>query len=215
MQKMSSQDVFMALRDKIVKGDIVPGEKLSEASLAKEFGISRTPIREALKRLESRKLLTYEQNKGMVVPTLDSQSVSELFVIREMMESKAASLAAKYATEEEIGILRDLVDEDWLRLDEPAVLAKTNKLFHRTINQIAHNNYLIDLSSMLDESLSLLGKTTLLDKTRAEKTLRQHQLIVEAIEARDYVKAAAAAKDHVKSAYRARLRVTLDSEMFK
>jgi len=215
MQKMSSQDVYLALRDKIIKGEIVPGEKLSETSLTKEFGISRTPIREALKRLESRKLLTYEQNKGMVVPTLDSQSVSELFVIREMMESKAASLAAKYATDEEIGILRDLVDEDWLRLEEPMVLAKTNKLFHRTINQIAHNNYLIDLSSLLDESLSLLGKSTLLDKARAEKTLKQHQAIVEAIEQRDYKKAEAVAKDHVKSAYRARLRVTLDSEMFK
>jgi len=215
MQKMSSQDVYLVLRDRIVQGEIVSGEKLSETGLAKEFGISRTPIREALKKLESRRLLSYEQNKGMVVPTLDSQSVSELFVIREMMESTAASLAAKYATDEEIGILKDLVNEDWLRMDEPIVLAKTNKLFHRTINQIAHNNYLIDLSSVLDESLSLLGKTTLLDKTRAEKTLKQHQEIVEAIEKRDYKKAEEAAKAHVKSAYRARLRVTLDSEMFK
>jgi len=215
MQKMSSQDVYQALRNKIVNGEIASGEKLSEINLAKEFGVSRTPIREALKRLESRKLLTYEQNKGMVVPTLDSQSVSELFVIREMMESTAASLAAKYATEEEIGILKDLVDEDWLRLDEPIVLAKTNKLFHRTINQIAHNNYLIDLSSVLDESLSLLGKTTLLNKDRAEKTLKQHQKIVEAIEKRDFKQAEVEARAHVKSAYRARLRVILDSEMFK
>jgi len=215
MQKMSSQDVYLVLRDRIVQGEIVSGEKLSETSLAKEFGISRTPIREALKKLESRRLLSYEQNKGMVVPTLDSQSVSELFVIREMMESTAASLAAKYATDEEIGILKDLVNEDWLRMDEPAVLAKTNKLFHRTINQIAHNNYLIDLSSVLDESLSLLGKTTLLDKNRAEKTLKQHQAIVESIEKRDYKQAEEKAREHVKSAYRARLRVILDSEMFK
>lgn len=215
MQKMSSQDVYLVLRDRIVKGEIVSGEKLSESNLAKEFGISRTPIREALKKLESRRLLSYEQNKGMVVPTLDSQSVSELFVMREMMESTAASLAAKYATDEEIGILKDLVNEDWLRIGEPTVLAKTNKLFHRTINQIAHNNFLIDLSSILDESLSLLGKTTLLDKDRAEKTLHQHQEIVEAIEKRDHKKAEETAREHVKSAYRARLRVILDSEMFK
>ncbi len=138
---MSSNDVYLALRDKIIHGDIIPGESVKEIELANEFGISRTPIREALKKLESRGLLSYEKNKGMIVPVLDNQSIAELFVIREMLEGTAAALAAKYATDEEIYILKDMINDDAKRLDNPAMLAKTNKLFHHTINQLAHNTY--------------------------------------------------------------------------
>ena len=90
IKKMSSNDVYLALRDKIIHGDIIPGESVKEIELANEFGISRTPIREALKKLESRGLLSYEKNKGMIVPVLDNQSIAELFVIREMLEGTAA-----------------------------------------------------------------------------------------------------------------------------
>ncbi len=215
IKKLSSHDVYLALREKIIHGDILPGESVKEIELANEFGISRTPIREALKKLESRGLLSYEKNKGMIVPVLGNQAIAELFVIREMLEGTAAFLAAKYATDEEICILKDMITDDATRLDNPAMLAKTNKLFHHTINQIAHNSYLIEFYSLLDESMSLLGKTTLIDPQRVEKTLAQHQSIVDAIEKRDSELAKTRAKDHAKSAYRARLRVLLDIEMHK
>ena len=215
MKKMSSNDVYLALRDKIIHGEILPGESVKEAELATEFSISRTPIREALKKLESRGLLSYEKNKGMIVPIFDNQAIAELFVIREMLEGTAAFLAAKYATDEEISILKDMVNDDTQRLDDPVMLAKTNKLFHHTINHIAHNTYLNEFYSLLDESMSLLGKTTLVNPKRVEKTLAQHQDIVNAIEKRDAELAKICAKEHVKSAYRARLRKMLDAEMNK
>lgn len=215
VKKMSSHDVYLALRDKIIHSDIIPGESVKEVELATEFGISRTPIREALKKLESRGLLSYEKNRGMIVPVLDNQSIAELFVIREMLEGTAAALAAKYATDEEICILKDMIIDDTNRLDNPSMLARTNKLFHHTINQIAHNSYLIQFYSLLDESMSLLGKTTLSDPQRVEKTLAQHRSIVDAIEKRNPELAKTCAKEHAKSAYRARLRVLLDIEMHK
>lgn len=214
-KKMSSHDVFLAIRNKIIHGDILPGESVKEVELAAEFGISRTPIREALKKLESRGLLSYEKNRGMIVPVLDNKSIAELFVIREMLEGTAAALAAKYATDEEICILKDMITDDTNREYDPLMLARTNKLFHHTINQIAHNSYLIEFYSLLDESMSLLGKTTLSDPLRVDKTLAQHQCIVDAIEKRDSELAKQCAKEHAKSAYRARLRVLLDIEMNK
>ena len=156
MKKITSQDIFLALREKIIHGEIAPGESVKELDLVKEFGISRTPIREALKKLESRGLLSYEKNKGMIVPILDNQAIAELFVIREMLEGTAAGLAAKYATDEEISVLKDMVEEDMHRINDPVMLSKTNKLFHDTINHIAHNSYLLDFYSLLNESMSLL-----------------------------------------------------------
>lgn len=215
MKKITSQDIFLALREKIMHGEIAPGESVKELDLVKEFGISRTPIREALKKLESRGLLSYEKNKGMIVPILDNQAIAELFVIREMLEGTAAGLAAKYATDEEISVLKDMVEEDMHRINEPVMLSKTNKLFHDTINHIAHNSYLLDFYSLLNESMSLLGKSSLSNPSRAEKTLRQHYDIVQAIEKRNSELAKTLAKEHVKSAYRARLRILLNHEREK
>ncbi len=215
MKKMTSQEIFVAIRDKIIQGEIPPGESVKELDLAKEFNISRTPIREVLKKLESRGLLSYEKNKGMIVPILDNQSIAELFVIREVLEGTAAALAAKYATDEEISVLKDMVEEDLKRMEDPTMLARTNKLFHDTINHIAHNSYLLKFYSLLNESMSLLGKTSLSNPTRAQKTLKQHHKIVEAIEKRDPELAKSLAKEHVKSAYRARLRILLDREIQK
>ncbi len=215
MKKMTSQDLFNAIRDKIIHGEIPPGESVKELDLVREFNVSRTPIREVLKKLETRGLLSYEKNKGMVVPILENQAIAELFVIREMLEGTAAALAAKYATDEEISILKDMVEEDMTRVDDAAMLARTNKLFHDTINHIAHNSYLLKFYSLLNESMLLLGKTSLTNPTRAQKTIKQHQEIVEAIEKRDADLAKTLAKEHVKSAYRARLRILLDREIQK
>lgn len=212
MKKVTSHEIFLSLREKIIHGEIAPGESVKELDLVKEFGISRTPIREALKKLESRGLLSYEKNKGMIVPILDNQAIAELFVIREMLEGTAAGLAAKYATDEEISVLKDMVEEDMQRMNDAVTLSKTNKLFHDTINHIAHNSYLLEFYSLLNESMSLLGKTSLSNPNRAEKTLKQHYDIVQAIEKRDSELAKNLAKEHVKSAYRARLRIMLDHE---
>lgn len=94
----------------------------------------------------------------MVVPILENQAIAELFVIREMLEGTVAALAAKYATDEEISILKDMVEEDMTRVDDANMLARTNKLFHDTINHIAHNSYLLKFYSLLNESMLLLGK---------------------------------------------------------
>lgn len=212
MKKLSSGDVYEIIRLKITQGEIRPGESLKENDLANEFGISRTPIREALKKLESRGLLSHEKNKGVVVTMLDSKAIAELFVMREVLEGTAAALAAKYATAEEISILKDMVLEDKSKLKDPVALSKSNKLFHRTLNQLARNHYLLEFFSLLNESMSLLGKTSLSDPSRAEKTLQQHQKIVDAIAKRDEEGARAAAIEHVKSAYRARLRIMIDIE---
>ena len=198
-------DIFEALQNEILEGSLQPGDRLKEADLAERFGLSRTPIREALRRLETRGLLVHEPYRGMVVAQLEPSAIGELYVMREVLDSAAARLAAQHATDTEIAAMETQIARDKTILDNPTKLAASNRAFHIAIYRAAHNRFLVKSSDALTEALALLGPTTLSAKGRGKQSIAEHEAIVAAIKARDGAAAAEAARLHIRAAFEVRL----------
>ena len=203
--KSSRPDIFEALQAEILAGAIRPGDRLKEAELAERFGLSRTPVREALRRLETRGLLVHEPHKGMVVAELEASATGELYVMREILDGAAAALAAQHATETEISAMEDQIARDRTIEHRPDHLAASNRAFHAAIYRAAHNRFLVKSSDALAEALALLGPTTLTAEGRAHQSLNEHAEIVAAIKHRDATAASSAARHHIRNAFKTRL----------
>jgi DNA-binding GntR family transcriptional regulator len=209
---LRSEQTYNALRDAIQTGKLKPGTRLREVELAEWLGMSRTPVREALNRLESDGLIMNEPHRGMIVTELDRRMIGELYVMRQVLEGTAAALAARHASDEEIAALREIANRDKEIGDDPKRLAANNRLFHDTLYQSAHNRYLLKTLNTLRESMALLGDTTLALPGRSKTALEEHQTIIAAIERHDPVAAEEATVAHIKEAYRSRLRLLFDAE---
>lgn len=208
-----SLQAYDAVRRSIHEGELKPGTRLREAELAEILGFSRTPIREALSRLESEGLITNDGAKGLIVTQLDYQMVDELYAMRKILEGTAAKLAAQKATDTEISILERIVDQDESFVEDPVKLAANNKIFHEMLYQCAHNRYLLKMANSLQETMSLLGRTTLADISRAKESNREHLALISAIKNRDALLAQKIAQDHLQGAYQARINIYVEEKM--
>src|SRR5712691_8840468 len=127
----------------VVQGDYEPGDRILEDEIAGQFSISRTPVREALRRLEDEGILVHEPHRGMTVAKLDFQMVQELYSVRDLLEGAAAARAARYATDADMALLEDLVEREPLAAKSSATMAAHNAQFHQAIYAAAHNRVLI------------------------------------------------------------------------
>ncbi len=202
---------YARLRDAIASGELRPGARLREEDLAKHMQMSRTPLREAVRRLEAEGFFTRE-SRSLVVASLDHQAVSELYAMREVLEGTAAAFAARHAAEVEIEALRDLHTLEAGLLAQPQDLARHNERFHSALYGAAHNRYLLKTLNALRDARALLGPSTLLDPVRAAQAHAEHEALVAAVERRDPVAADAAARSHIRSAQRERLRRLVTGE---
>jgi DNA-binding GntR family transcriptional regulator len=200
-------DLTSRLLDAIDAGEMPPGMRLVEADLAARFGVSRTPVREALNRLESQGLVTRDPKRGMVVSTLDYDQLGELYALRGVTEGFAARMAARHAAPAEIALLQEMVDDDRARVDDPSALSHANKLFHQQLHRASHNRYLVEMLGAMRRSLSLLSRTSLAWPGRGPQSVAEHADIVAAIARRDEDAAEAAARQHIENALGARLRL--------
>ncbi len=198
-------DIFEALQGEILDGRLQPGDRVKEAEVAERFGLSRTPVREALRRLETRGLLVHAPHKGMVVARLETSAVAELYVMREILDGAAARLAAQHATETEIAAMEKQIARDRKLLGDPKALAAANRAFHSAVFRAAHNRFLVKASDALAEALALLGPTTLSAKGRGKQSVSEHQTIVSAIKSRNPNAAEDAARRHIRAAFEVRL----------
>lgn len=199
-------DLHAALLEAIDRGDYAPGARLIETELADRFGVSRTPVREALNRLESEGLAARDQRRGLTVAALDRDQLGELYDLREVLEGFAARLAARRASPAEIEVLREMVAADGAIADDPPALAQSNRRFHRQIHHASHNRYLNRMLETMRRSLALLSGTTLASPGRGRQSIAEHDAIVAAVEARDEAAAESAARSHIVNAYKTRLR---------
>lgn len=206
MKARTGSDIYAKLLTAIEEGALRPGTRLREAELAQIFGVSRTPIREALKRLEAQGLAVHEPNRGMVIPVLGHEEINELYLVRQVLEGAVARFAAQHANDAEIEILRGMIAADRRRLDDAETLAKSNREFHRRLTLASHNRYLIQQIAHLRQAILLLAGTTLIDPERRKSAIEEHARIVEAIAARDGDAAEKAARHHIAQAHAARLR---------
>lgn len=206
-QKTPTQkDAYSMVLDAIDMGVYKPGDRLVESDLAEKLGMSRTPIREALQRLETQSLLARD-GRSLIVASLDHNQMAELYVVRAELEGLAARLAAKHATDEEIRVLRDMVEQDAALLDDPTALARANRRFHKQIHLASHNRYLVQQLDLVHRSMALMATTSLAAEGRGEKALEEHDAIVRAIEARDGGAAYDALKSHISVAFVTRLKL--------
>ncbi len=200
-----NKDAYELVLEAIDSGTYQPGDRLVESELAERFGVSRTPVREALQRLETQAILVRD-GRSMVVASLDHDQLGELYAVRAQLEGLAAQLAAQHAAPEEIRILQEMVAEDEAVVDDPAALARANRRFHRQIHLASHNRYLIRQLESVHRTMALLTTSSLSAKGRGADAVAEHRAIVEAIAKRDMAAADAALRDHISMAYETRLK---------
>lgn len=197
-------DAYTLILEAIDRGDIAPGQRLVETDLAERLGVSRTPIREALQRLEAQSVVERD-GRSLRVATLDHDQLGELYEVRGVVEGLAARLAARHAAPEEIAVLRAMVEADSALIHDPTALALANRRFHRQLHRASHNRYLNQMLQSMRRSMVLLSSTTLAGPGRSAQSIAEHDKIVGAIENRDEAAAQAAAEMHISNAYRTRL----------
>jgi len=204
--KPATKDAYGLILEAIDAGLYQPGDRMVESELADRFGVSRTPIREALQRLETQSLLSRD-GRSLIVASLDHNQLAELYAVRAELEGLAARLAAQHAAPEEVRVLREMIDEDRAKIGDPAALARTNRRFHKQVHLASHNRYLVQQLDLVHRTMALLATTSLAVEGRSETAIAEHAAIVAAIEARDGDAAAAALRAHISSAYETRLRL--------
>ncbi|OSP56664.1 GntR family transcriptional regulator [Pseudoruegeria sp. SK021] len=205
VMRSTQKDAYDLILGAIDVGVYRPGNRLVESELAERFGVSRTPIREALQRLETQSLLVRD-GRSLIVAALDHNQMAELYVVRSELEGLAARLAAQHATAEEIRVLRDMVVADHKRVGNPAALSRSNRRFHKQIHLASHNRYLVQQLDLVHRTMALMASTSLAVTGRDEVSLVEHSAIVSAFEARDAMAAEAALKAHISQAFETRLK---------
>lgn len=185
------------LREAILGGRLVPGERISEPGLAESLGISRTPVREALQRLSQEGLVELVPAKGARVRVLSREEVREVYEVRALLEAEAARLAAQHATPDELSRLAGLLEAlDRIPRDQYPEQMQVDFEFHTRLVEAAHHRTLARIYGDLRSSLALVRafQQTL---SQHPKTREQHQKILHALFRRDPSEAARAAQEHV------------------
>jgi DNA-binding GntR family transcriptional regulator len=202
---LQGESAYRRLLEDIRAGALKPGARLTETELAERLAISRTPVREALRRLEADGLVTHEPRVGAMVRALDHAEVMELYEMRSVIEGAAARLAARAASPVEIDALEALNVRMATATDAQA-RAEANRAFHLTLIDAARNRYLVRAAAAVHKPLLILGPTTLDEDGRAEAAVAEHADILAALTARDGAAAEAAMRRHMDAAHRVRLR---------
>jgi len=204
------KDAYERLREEIVEGRLDPGAPLVEAVIAARFHVSRTPVREALRRLEQDGLVE-RGDRGMMVRARSPEEILEIYGVRVLLEGLAAKLAAESATPFDLASLderqREMVGIGTGPSDAKA-MAVSNRRFHEALWTASHNRTLFDLLVRLNSHLSRYPTTTLSHPGRWERVLAEHEEIVEAIRVRDSDRAAKLAEAHMAAARDIRLRIS-------
>lgn len=201
--------VYESLRDAIVNQVLKPGERLMETDLADEMGVSRTPVREAIRRLELENYVVMIPRKGAYVAGLSIKDINDVFEIRGALESLAAGLAAQRATEEDIKEMESYLALEATHFDKSDLIKmiEEDTKFHETIFNASRNSRLLGIVKELREQVQRFRTTTLAVPGRMKFALDEHRAIVEAITNRDIEGAQKAARDHIESAEAALLEV--------
>lgn len=195
--------ILAAIRD----GTLTPGARIREAQMAEWLEMSRTPVRQAIQRLESEGLLTVEPRAGLVVTPVDADYVAELYFMREILEGTAARLAAESASRADLQVLQEFAQAELDASRDAQTAVENNRRFHTLIYRSAKNRFLLKSLRALHDSLALLGKSTLFNEARARQAVQEHAKIVEAIVARQPEAAEALMRQHIHSAYQERLKL--------
>ncbi len=200
------QKTYVELKNLILTGSLRPSERVAESRLAELLGVSRTPLREALMKLEKEGLVVGRRNVGYSVADVDLAAVCDMLVVREALDARAAEIACVTATQADLERVRDIINEMTI-LNEPktpeppdaARQLELGLLIHKVIAQITRNEALIRITDQIYDQLQLALLLEVIWIDREDSGLDQHRAIADALFARDPVAAAHAARVHVQS----------------
>src|SRR6202453_4628681 len=194
---VSKTDLVAALiRELVITGELAAGEQLRQRDLAQRFGVSQTPVREAMRRLESEGLVVCDTHRGFTVAAPELGPVEENFQIRAALESLGASLAARKVDAAGLARLRDLTDQTRALPDRDPSYAELHREFHFTVYEYARSPLLLSLMRLLWASLHGGPRVS---RTHAESA-RQHDEILAALADADASAASARTYEHIMGA---------------
>lgn len=198
----SSERVYRQLRQMILSGELPPGTRLVEIHLGEQFGVSRTPVREALKRLTAEKLVLGDPVRGLVVHAPEPHEVSEVYSVREALEALAVRLAAQRITDDELRQLRVILQSmrDAVAKERIDLIVSANIAFHDVIYRAAGNDTLFRLAKDLSDFVRRFSSEAFAHSDRASTVVEEHEGVLEALEAHDPERAAAASSSHLQAA---------------
>ncbi len=197
------EEVAELLRQRIFRRELEPGSWIDELKLADEYGISRTPLREALKVLAAEGLVTMKVRRGAYVTEVSEQDLADVYHLLSLLESDAAGVVAERATEAQRAELKALHAE----LEAAAAPGKVdrehffavNERFHMRLLAIANNKWRDQMVADLRKVMKLNRHNSLLKAGRIAESLAEHRAVMAAIEARDPTAAAARMREHFKN----------------
>lgn len=202
LNEVKKNSVYDYLFNAIRSGDIKPGQTLTERGLAEKIGVSRTPVREAIRKLEEQGIVTHEPHKGVKVITLSEEKVAQLYDVRELLEGLAVRRLAERQTPQIIEELSGFIE----RAEKEAVennvreLAEINSEFHLALARLSGNVYLETIMNMLQTQISLMMSASLSTSGRPLQNIEEHKGLIDAIRSGDGEFAESIAKHHVRKA---------------
>ena len=196
-----AEQIFEQLERDILSGTYPRGEVLTETKLSEKLGVSRTPIREALRRLDQEHIIKMT-TKGAYVLGITKQDIDDIYEIRSRIEGLAAKLAAERATEEDIAELKNTVElQEFYTLKQDADNIKNmDSEFHRLMYQMSGSTPLYDTLEPLHKRIIKYRKASISSQTRAQESMQEHKAIYEAIAAHDGELAEKLVNEHVRNA---------------
>ncbi len=206
--------VLETLKEAIVNGKLKPGERLMEQQMAEELGVSRTPIREAIRKLELEGFVIMIPRKGAYVSDISLKDIAQVFEVRAAMESLAAGLAAQRITDEQIEQLERKLAEvkKAANSSDLDLIIKVDTEFHEIIYNASRNDRLVQILNNLGEQIQRYRRASLAHPGRLKDTLEEHQKLVDAIAERNVDLAQKLALDHIESAENSILEALNKSE---
>ncbi len=192
-------EVFSSLRNAILDGQFHPGERLVEKTLAQTLSISRTPIREALRKLELEGLVSHEPRRGVVVVGVSQDDAAEIYTIRAVLEGLAARLAASRRTDGEVAQLKHLLNtmEESVQSRNFPELVPVHITFHQSFTAASKSSRLCQMISSLWDYVKGFERSTYSHPAPLLSSCEEHRQIVEAIEQQDEQQAEYAARTHI------------------
>ena len=202
-QRALYEDVAELLRQRIFRGELAPGSWIDELKLAEEFGISRTPLREAIKVLATEGLVTMKVRRGAYVTEVSTQDLSDVYHLLSLLESDAAGVVAQRATPAELKELQSLHDELEHASKNRERFFAVNERFHMRLLEIANNRWRDQLVADLRKVMKLNRHHSLLKAGRIAESLKEHRALMRALMARDAEDATRRMQEHFRNGLQA------------
>ena len=197
------QEVAELLRQRIFNRELTPGSWIDELKLAEEYGISRTPLREALKVLAAEGLVTMKVRRGAYVTEVSDVDLADIYHLLALLESDAVAVVASKATAAQVSELQTLHKELEKAVTRPERFFEINESFHMRLLEIANNRWRDQIVADLRKVMKLNRHNSLLKNGRLEESLQEHRALLEAIQARNPEAAMQCMREHFKSGYQA------------